>query len=331
MSPVRKFPTIVLIACMATAAAQTFYGNGYTIIEGMEAETGGDLQAYVFKTIDAATVEDGLRQLLNGSGWALAQPINADPNIWRLYRQPWPDNKRTINPMPLGEALAWIAGDGWALVVDPVNRLVSFEVAPRYARMPTPSATDGVGMTNSVLYPASGRQTAAPTAASSGTHGETTPSGAAYPVNYGGVYVDASTLSVYPGNAPSSSFHDSRYDTTAVYRGDARAYRQDGAQAAPAQPVRRSTATVPQASAAATGKTASNTPATDNKGKTSTMTKTANSKTGKSRQADAPTGTKKTAVPADTGKTAVSAGTGKTASSTDTGQSPAVKTTEERP
>lgn len=144
MSPVRKFPTIVLIACMATAAAQTFYGNGYTIIEGMEAETGGDLQAYVFKTIDAATVEDGLRQLLNGSGWALAQPINADPNIWRLYRQPWPDNKRTINPMPLGEALAWIAGDGWALVVDPVNRLVSFEVAPRYARMPTPSATDGV-------------------------------------------------------------------------------------------------------------------------------------------------------------------------------------------
>lgn len=331
MSPVRKFPTIVLAACMATAAAQTFYGNGYTIIEGMEAETGGDLQAYVFKTIDAATVEDGLRQLLNGSGWALAQPINAYPNIWRLYRQPWPDNKRTINPMPLGEALAWIAGDGWALVVDPVNRLVSFEVAPRYARMPTPSATDGVGMTNSVLYPASGRQTAAPTAASSGTHGETTPSGAAYPVNYGGVYVDASTLSVYPGNTPSSSFHDSRYDTTAVYRDDARAYRQDGAQAAPAQPVRRSTATVPQASAAATGKTAANTPATDNKGKTLTMTKTANSKTGKSRQADAPTGTKKTAVPADTGKTAVSAGTGKTAPSTDTGQSPAVKTTEGRP
>lgn len=140
MSPVRKFPTIVLAACMATAAAQTFYGNGYTIIEGMEAETGGDLQAYVFKTIDAATVEDGLRQLLNGSGWALAQPINADPNIWRLYRQPWPDNKRTINPMPLGEALAWIAGDGWALVVDPVNRLVSFEVAPRYARI---RAADG--------------------------------------------------------------------------------------------------------------------------------------------------------------------------------------------
>ena len=93
----------------------------------------------MFKTINAYSVEDGLRQLLAGSGWELAQPLHADPQIWRLYRQPWPDNKRTISPMPLGEALSWIAGDGWTLVVDPVNRLVSFEVAPRYAHAALPA------------------------------------------------------------------------------------------------------------------------------------------------------------------------------------------------
>lgn len=42
--------------------------------------------------------------------------------------------------MPLSQALAWVAGDGWSLVVDPVNRLVSFEVNARYAARPAPTA-----------------------------------------------------------------------------------------------------------------------------------------------------------------------------------------------
>lgn len=133
MSAFRKIPVATLFVATA-AGAQTYYGNGYTIVEGTDSgQLASDLDAKVFKTINAYSVEDGLRQLLAGSGWELAQPMHADPQIWRLYRQPWPDNKRTISPMPLGEALSWVAGDGWALVVDPVNRLVSFEVAPRYA------------------------------------------------------------------------------------------------------------------------------------------------------------------------------------------------------
>lgn len=129
------------LALALGAQAQTYYGNGYTIVESGEVNDRlSGLDAMVFKTIDAYSVQEGLEQLLQGSGWALAGADNADPQIWRLYRQPWPDNKRSINPMPLARALSWVAGDGWSLVVDPVNRLVSFEINVRYAARPTPTA-----------------------------------------------------------------------------------------------------------------------------------------------------------------------------------------------
>lgn len=129
------------LALALGAQAQTYYGNGYTIVEqGTVDDRLSGLDAMVFKTIDAYSVQEGLEQLLQGSGWALAGADNADPQIWRLYRQPWPDNKRSINPMPLSQALAWVAGDGWSLVVDPVNRLVSFEVNARYTARPAPTA-----------------------------------------------------------------------------------------------------------------------------------------------------------------------------------------------
>ena len=129
------------LALALGAQAQTYYGNGYTIVESGEVNDRlSGLDAMVFKTIDAYSVQEGLEQLLQGSGWALAGADNADPQIWRLYRQPWPDNKRTLNPMPLSQALKWVAGDGWSLVVDPVNRLVSFEINARYVARPTPAA-----------------------------------------------------------------------------------------------------------------------------------------------------------------------------------------------
>ncbi|MDO4643847.1 MAG: hypothetical protein Q4A74_08395, partial [Cardiobacteriaceae bacterium] len=150
MRTTRHLLVIAVLSAYSFADAQTYYGSGYTIIEGAEpGQIASDLNARVFKTINAYNVEDGLRQLLAGSGWELAQTDNADPQIWRLYRQPWPENKRTINPMPLGEALSWIAGEGWVLVSDPVNRLVSFEINTRYAARPAP-AVNAVTTTTSL-------------------------------------------------------------------------------------------------------------------------------------------------------------------------------------
>ena len=213
------------LALALGAQAQTYYGNGYTIIEkGTVDDRLSGLDAMVFKTIDAYSVQEGLEQLLQGSGWALAGADNADPQIWRLYRQPWPDNKRSINPMPLSQALAWVAGDGWSLVVDPVNRLVSFEVNARYAARPAPTAAtvanapaDGAPLTaggttrvspspydpyaSSVSYAASPSYTASHTAT---------------PAAYGGSfpndsYVASPQAVLLP--PPAGDYHDSTFNT----------------------------------------------------------------------------------------------------------------------
>ena len=177
--------------------AQTYYGNGYTIIEqGTVDDRLSGLDAMVFKSIDAYSVQEGLEQLLQGSGWALAGADNADPQIWRLYRQPWPDNKRTLNPMPLARALEWVAGDGWALVVDPVNRLVSFEVNARYAARPTPAAaTVANAPADAALPPATGYTRVSPTNPYTATVS----------------YADSPSYAASHGG----SFHDSSYTASA--------------------------------------------------------------------------------------------------------------------
>ena len=151
--------TLLVLAASAAAAAPQgeYYGSGYTIIS--QAHGNDDLQATVYRQLTPGTVGQALPQLLDGTGWRLADRYAADDRIYRLYDQPLPEHKLRIGPMPLDQALTWIAGDGWALVVDPVNRLVSFEVEARYdarpprstLRSPAPArVTDNVDTTTPV-------------------------------------------------------------------------------------------------------------------------------------------------------------------------------------
>ena len=151
--------TLLVLAASAAAAAPQgeYYGSGYTIIS--QAHGNDDLQATVYRQLAPGTVGQALPQLLDGTGWRLADRYAADDRIYRLYDQPLPEHKLRIGPMPLDQALTWIAGDGWALVVDPVNRLVSFEVEARYdarpprstLRSPAPArVTDNVDTTTPV-------------------------------------------------------------------------------------------------------------------------------------------------------------------------------------
>ena len=125
---------LVLAASAAAAPQGEYYGSGYTIIS--QEHGNDDLQATVYCQLTPGTVGQALPQLLDGTGWRLADRYAADDRIYRLYDQPLPEHKLRIGPMPLDQALTWIAGDGWALVVDPVNRLVSFEVRDRYDARP---------------------------------------------------------------------------------------------------------------------------------------------------------------------------------------------------
>lgn len=209
------------LALALGAQAQTYYGNGYTIVESGEVNDRlSGLDAMVFKTIDAYSVQEGLEQLLQGSGWALAGADNADPQIWRLYRQPWPDNKRSINPMPLARALSWVAGDGWSLVVDPVNRLVSFEVNVRYAERPAPvAATVANTPADNAPLTASGTTRVSPPYASSVSYAASpsyTASHTATSAAYGGSfpndsYVASPQAVLLP--PPAGDYHDSTFNT----------------------------------------------------------------------------------------------------------------------
>lgn len=202
----RKILSVVVAASVFAGQAQTYYGNGYTIVEqGTVDDRLSGLDAVVFKSINAYSVQEGLEQLLQGSGWALAGADNADPQIWRLYRQPWPDNKRTLNPMPLSQALSWVAGDGWSLVVDPVNRLVSFEVNARYAARPAPTAATVANAP------------AAPTDTVPPVSGTTRVSPAPYdPYGASVSYADSPSYTASHGTtgAYGNGFHDSIYATT---------------------------------------------------------------------------------------------------------------------
>jgi len=78
------------------------------------------------------TVKQALQQVLKGSGFMLAPAAATDPNLPALFRSPLPRIQRQIGPARLDDILEAIAGPAWDLVVDPVHRLVSFELKPKY-------------------------------------------------------------------------------------------------------------------------------------------------------------------------------------------------------
>ena len=78
------------------------------------------------------TVNAALSSLLLNSGYAMADLSSSDPNLPTLLKQPLPLAHRTLGPITLRTALQVLAGTPWDLVVDPVNRLVSFELTQAF-------------------------------------------------------------------------------------------------------------------------------------------------------------------------------------------------------
>ena len=120
--------------------------RGYAILT--ERPVALDLDQTVYLRVRGRSVLEGLREILHGTGYRLAEPAAADPAIGRLYDQPYPDGQREIGPRALGAALERLAGPAWQVVEDPVNRRVSFEVKAAYrsppaARQPLALTADG--------------------------------------------------------------------------------------------------------------------------------------------------------------------------------------------
>lgn len=114
----------------AMVLSRDFYGKGYTIVS--EEQGGDDLSVVIHRHLPAGSVHFALMRLLSSTGWRLASRAAADPEIQRLYMQQLPEQKQLLGPMPLDTALVWIGGDAWRLIVDPVNKLISYEIRTEY-------------------------------------------------------------------------------------------------------------------------------------------------------------------------------------------------------
>jgi type IV pili sensor histidine kinase/response regulator len=87
-------------------------------------------------TDEVNTVGEALDVLLSNSGYRLADFDASDPALPILLSRPLPKIHRKLGPITLDNALITLAGSAWDLVVDPVNRLISFELLEEYRNSP---------------------------------------------------------------------------------------------------------------------------------------------------------------------------------------------------
>ena len=78
------------------------------------------------------TVGQAIQYLLSNAGYRMASLLSADPALPTLLNSPLPGVHRHIGPISLREGLLVLSTDAWVLVEDPVNRLISFELADRF-------------------------------------------------------------------------------------------------------------------------------------------------------------------------------------------------------
>lgn len=77
------------------------------------------------------SIQDAIQFLLQFSGYRLAT-AHRSPGVTAMLAQPLPAVDRHLSPMPLQDALITLAGSVFYLLVDPVHRLISFQLKQPY-------------------------------------------------------------------------------------------------------------------------------------------------------------------------------------------------------
>jgi conjugative transfer region protein (TIGR03748 family) len=81
---------------------------------------------------DILTVRDAAEYLLRHSGYRLAGPAEHSPKAQVLLNQTVPDVQRHLGPLTVQDALRVLGGPAFRLQVDPVHRVVTYELLPNY-------------------------------------------------------------------------------------------------------------------------------------------------------------------------------------------------------
>lgn len=84
---------------------------------------------------NATTVLHAIEQVLYDSGYRLST-MHPDKRVNQLFNLPLPKIHRTLGPITVSQALKTLAGSPWELVVDPINRLVTFQLPDTFQNAP---------------------------------------------------------------------------------------------------------------------------------------------------------------------------------------------------
>ena len=130
--------TVPLILIGSASYADGIYRIGrYTTIDPVATSQQSDVLSVVVNANfpdQSETVGDAIRNVLERSGYRLAAFEASDPNLPILLDLPLPLVHHRLGPIMIDNALMTLAGPAWDLVVDPVHRLVSFELLEQYKK-----------------------------------------------------------------------------------------------------------------------------------------------------------------------------------------------------
>ncbi len=78
------------------------------------------------------TVGDAIHHVLRPSGYQLARFDAQGLEVLQLLQRPLPQSHRTLGPMPLQDILLTLATPAFRLHIDPVHRLIAYDLKPEY-------------------------------------------------------------------------------------------------------------------------------------------------------------------------------------------------------
>jgi conjugative transfer region protein (TIGR03748 family) len=77
-------------------------------------------------------VKDSTQYLLQFSGYQLSQTVKPESHVIALLSRNIPEVHRHFEQVVLRDALLALCGNGYRLLVDPVDRMVAYERDPKY-------------------------------------------------------------------------------------------------------------------------------------------------------------------------------------------------------
>ena len=84
---------------------------------------------------DILTIKQAVKFILRFSGYHLCSENKLSQPAREMLRQSLPEVDRTFGPMTLEQGLQTLAGNMFYLLLDPVNRMIGFEIKPAYRHL----------------------------------------------------------------------------------------------------------------------------------------------------------------------------------------------------